>query len=98
MNAASNCVGAMHTALVAIQEQHAELTIYEWDHDSGDFGLNSDGEKIVVARLCLECTPESIKEQIDDAAYDAAGNYDDVPFPCPTRKLADEGLGGGERG
>lgn len=91
-------IPVMRAALDAIQEQHEELTVYEWDYDSGDFKLNSAGERIIVARLCQGCTPESIKEEIEDASYDAAGSYNDVPFPCPTRRLADQGLGGGQDG
>lgn len=87
----------MFAALVAIQEEHAELTVYEWDYDKNEFKLNSHGEQIVIARLCRACTPQSILDDLDDASYDASGSYDDVPFPCATRKLADEGLGGGER-
>lgn len=82
----------LRAALVSIQELHAELTVYEWDYDRNEFKLNSQGEQIVIARLCRACTPQSILDDLDDASYDASGSYDDVPFPCKTRELADEGL------
>ncbi|WP_404285234.1 hypothetical protein [Glutamicibacter arilaitensis] len=91
-------VPAMKNALEQIQETHDEITIYEWDHDSNVFKLDADGERIVIARLCRECTAKTIIDDIEDASYDASGNYDDAPFPCETRKLADAGLAGGERG
>lgn len=88
----------LRAGLVAIKELHKELTVYEWDDENGGFKLTDEGEMIVISRLCSECTPQSILDDVEDAAYDAAGSYDDVPYPCPTRRLADDVLGGGQDG
>ena len=87
-------IPVMRAALVAIQELHKQVTVYEVDHEDHGFKLNDEGERIVVARLCNACTPQSVLDLIEDAEYDIAGEYGEVSCPCPTRRLADDALGG----
>lgn len=89
-------MGDMRAALVAIQEQHkpmvtqvvtGDCAVGECDHE--------DDCPTVDFEYCAACN--EIAEEANPY-YSEEQGMGIVSHPCPTRKLADEGLGGEERG
>ncbi|MGO2030617.1 MAG: hypothetical protein ACTH2A_06690 [Glutamicibacter ardleyensis] len=93
-------IPVMRTALEQIQELHkpesrwSATSVPEFSYEyASDAEEMADGGEIHEFKVCAHCS------EIDDMrAYSTDMLYRDSLWPCATRKLADEGLGGEECG
>jgi len=83
----------LSNAIDAVKALHRPVEVYEYDDMNGVFKTDQDGEQIVIAALCKECTGDDVLEAIGDCEYDPdADYYSEVRWPCPTRAALDAAL------
>lgn len=96
----------MRTALVAIQELHKPAQIWHKRYTHGGIlvsATTTDGPCVICnpsvtdEQHCDSCTNDGLEGGDPDTWCDGVGpTYARTPWPCATRKLADDGLAGGQ--
>lgn len=67
---------------------HDPVTVYEYDYTNGVFCTDVNGEKVVLTRLCSECSSTEAIEAVEDCEW-SEGFYRSVQWPCPTTEALD---------
>lgn len=88
----------MRTALEQIQELHCSVPIYTTESGDCEHGDECEGIELESGMYCPDQTDGVTCGECGDIAMNFCVDDGFPEWPCDTRKLADEGLGGGERG
>lgn len=75
-------------ALAPIIALHQPSQVYRFDDVNGVFALDADGEKILMHKLCAECTSEDVLEALGDCEYTEGSLSGEVRWPCATYRAA----------
>ena len=70
-------------ALEAVLKLHEPVDVWEIDHANGTW-VYDDDERVLLARLCRECTPEFVLEEVDNSEYTPVFHGVEVAYPCST--------------
>lgn len=77
-------------ALNAIRELHRPVEYYEYD-TNGVFKTDADGERILMGRVCRECSTDEFLEILGDCEIEDSTHYEgEVAYPCATIRAIDE--------
>lgn len=96
-------IPAMRAALEAIQEQHKPAKIWHRRFNGNGTLISAtttDGPCVICnpsvgdGEHCPDCTNDGSEGGYeDDRCEGVKAKYPHTPWPCPTRRLADQGLG-----
>lgn len=81
---------AAEAAVQRVRAKHSESVLYEWDEETNSPKLSDNGERVVLARLCLACSSDDAIESAGDGEW-YEGVYHEVYYPCPTIRALDGG-------
>lgn len=71
----------------SVQEIHRPYEYYEYDDTNGVFKTDADGERILLGRVCAECSSDEFLELLGDCAWQESTLYEgEVEWPCETAK------------
>ncbi|HVX56257.1 MAG TPA: hypothetical protein VHA37_00870 [Candidatus Saccharimonadales bacterium] len=71
-----------------IREKHKPVEYYEYDDTNGVFKTDTDGERILMGRVCAECSSQEFLELLGDCELEDCTRYEgERPWPCDTAKL-----------
>ena len=79
-------------ALEAVLELHKPVDVWEIDPKNGTW-VHRDDERVILTRLCRECTPEFVLEKVEDSEYTPVFHGVEVEWPCPTVTAITTALG-----
>ena len=76
---------AAREALAPLRELHTHIDVWEYDDTNGVWVTDDDGEMILVARYCRECSDPEVIDAIEDFTWDGDGYFRE--WPCDTARL-----------
>lgn len=78
-------------ALNKVRELHRPVEYYEYDDTNGVFKTDADGERILMGRVCRECSTDEFLEILGDCEIEDSTRYEgEVAYPCETIRALDE--------
>lgn len=80
-------IAAAREMAKSVQELHRPYEYYEYDDTNGVFKTDADGERILLGRVCAECSSDEFLELLGDCAWQDSTLYEgEVEWPCETAK------------
>lgn len=87
---ASTALPLRNAQVAAVLAVHEELVVYQMeDLETREFMTDENGEEIVLARVCRECSSEEVVDSIEDCEYQD-GIYGEESYPCATVRAIEE--------
>lgn len=77
---------AAREALAPLRELHKPVEVWEYDDTNGVWVHDEHGEKIVVEKVCAECSTDSFMERVGDCEW-YPGDECAVQWPRSTARL-----------
>ena len=74
-----------------VLDLHEAVPVYQLRDEFGGFATNDDGEQILIATLCRECSSDDAIENVEDGEWHE-GWEPEVSHPCPTIRAIENTL------
>ena len=70
-------------ALARVEAAHEPVEVWEYDDELGALALDTDGNRVLITRLCGGCSSEEALTSIEDCEWQE-GRFPEVAWPCLT--------------
>lgn len=74
-----------------VRNLHQPVDVWQYDDTNGTFVTDEAGEKVLLTRLCDECSDDRVIAAVEDCQYREGWYFEVVPWPCPAIAALDGG-------